>query len=257
MIAVDTQLAAYRSAAAELPMRLRVREGAGEIAVVRADAAGLAAGVGAAERGARVVVIDRPGTDDGDLAALRATGVAIVLARHGLRTDDAAQSAASGAGAPAAICVQAIGARGALGGVLLDAVGWARVLAGGDLALRSAHRRATAALADLSGPGGGGIAVIASEMLGTFGVGRLRATAIALHRTDVVSSRGQTTVSRATPDGELVLPRRWESHERLALRRALAALAGEQNPTDAVDWAHDLALATAIVGSAPGTHQQH
>lgn len=259
MIGVTTQLAAYRVAVAELPSRLRLRERDVQIVVVSADAAGVASAARAIEEGAQAIVVDRPGVGTGDLVALRDTGAPIVLARAGLRDDVARDARTPGAGAdaaPRAVTVQTLAARGALGDALLDAIGWGRTLTGGEITLRSAHGTADAALADLVGGSGVGVGVIASERLGAGGSARLRATAIGAHRVDVVSVGARVTVSRSTPAGELVLPRRWESPERLAVRRAIGVLTEGTAPSDVDEWTHDLALVRRIMTAARTEHQR-
>lgn len=254
MIGVATALPGYRIAVAELPARLRLRERDAQISVVRADADGIAVALRAVGRGARVIVVDRPGADAGDFAGLSATGVSVVLNRPSLRDDDIhdARRADGGADAvPVAVTVQALTARGALGDVLVDAMGWGRVLAGSPLTLRSGHRVADAVLADLAGAGGIGVGVVASERLGAAGPARLRATTIGVHRTEVVSIAGRTTVTHSTGAGEWVLPRRWESSERVALRRALDVLSGARAATDIAEWAHDLSCAAGVMRTAP------
>jgi len=253
MIGLTTTLAGYRAAAAELSGRVRLIAESGDIVAVSGDPSGLDIARRVTERGVRAVIIDRPRLASDDLGALRATGVAVILNRPALRADDAGD--ASPSTTASAVSVQAHVARGALRGMLTDAVGWGRVLAAGPLALRAAGSEGgrdggeRAVLADLTAPGRTGVALIASERLGTRGEARLRATVVAPERVDVVWSDGVALVTRSTRAGTLAVPRRWESPERLALRRALAALEGEAAIDDVDDWNHDAGIARAILAA--------
>ncbi|QKJ20400.1 hypothetical protein [Microbacterium hominis] len=240
MIGVRTDLDEYRAAVAELPATAALSDAADSIAVVRGAAGWARTVLHAVASGARAVVVDAPDSASGDLDALAGCAAPIVFSRRGLRADAAADAASSGR--PAAVTVQLQAPRGGLRAALVDAVGWARVIAGADLAMHAAAGDDRSALVDLAYDGGGAV-LIGSERLDARGILRLRATSVAPERVDVVTDGIAATVTRATPAGELVLPRRWEAPARLALRRAVAALEEGAAIDDLSQWRHDAALA--------------
>lgn len=246
MNTLATLLAGYRVAAAELAGSVRATDGPAEIVAVHGDPSGLAEAAQRISAGARVVIVDRPRTDDGlveGLLGCARAGAAVLLARPGLRADVAGDAAPSSASADVAVQVQAPARQ--LLDALVDAVGWARLFGGGVLALRAVARVGGAVLADLAGPGAAA-SVLASERLGGAGEGRLRVTAVGVDRVEVVSAGDHAVVTRSTRQGDLTLPRRWESVERLALRRAIAFLSGDQHVADLDEWAHDVDVAARI-----------
>lgn len=251
MIAVATPLARYRVAAAELSARVDIRRDEAQLVAVAGDPHGLSEAEEGVARGARVVIVDRPRADPAALDRMREweeRGVAVVLLRPALRADVAGDALPSAP--PSDVVVQTQTSAGEMLDAVVDAVGWARVLRGGALVVRSVARAPGAVLADLAGSGAAA-SVVASERLGAAGARRLRAVAVGAHRVEVVSTDAVAVVTRSTAEGDLVLPRRWESGERLALRRALAALAGEP-VRDLDDWAGDLAVAAQIAGGYHG-----
>ena len=255
MIGVRTDLEEYRAAVAEFAATTRLGRQAAEIAVVLGGPAWPGAVARAIGAGARAVIVHQPVPDLHGLEELAPTDVPVVLARPGLRADDARDAAP--VALPAAVSVQLQTPRGGFFAGLADAVGWARVLAGRELELRGVARDAHAALVDLEpAAGGAGIAVIASERLDARGVMRLRATTVAAERVDVVSNGTVATVTRSSPAGDLVHARRWESVARLALRRAVAAVEEGAVVDDLQEWRHNVALArrAAASAAAAGTH---
>lgn len=243
MNGIRTALPSFRVAAAELPSSFRVVEEHAVVVAV-AGAPGWADEAGRViDRGARVVVVDAPHHDAGDVSALAARRVPVTLSRPALRADDA--HLASTRSPTRAITVEAHSPRGHLATTLADAVGWARVLGGGHLDLRSTSASGVAVLADLSGPSCD-VALVASERSDPRGVARLRATTLAAERVDVLVEGSAAQVTRSSAEGDLRVARRWESPARLALRRAAAAL-HEGGSDDLADWCHDSLLAHAIL----------
>jgi hypothetical protein len=83
------------------------------------------------------------------------------------------------------------------------------------------------------------------------GAGWLRIDALAEVRTEIVIdvALGGSFVATSTAAGRLESPRRFETVERLALRRALAAAHDAVHLFDLADLAHDDAVAAAARGS--------
>jgi hypothetical protein len=76
----------------------------------------------------------------------------------------------------------------------------------------------------------------------------IRATAIGDERTEVTidSARRAATVERTTEAGRAVDTTRWESGERVALRRMIEALESGSSPVDLADFAHDSDLTDLV-----------
>ncbi|WP_278102999.1 hypothetical protein AB0870_16605 [Microbacterium proteolyticum] len=236
-MAVGTDLAAYRSAVAELAplVRLADAEEAGVLRVVD----GRGAWWDRLERltDAIGVVVDEP--QPAPAAAherLRALGVPVVVARRRLRADVVATVAA----VPAAhVVVDAWGAPSEAAVVLRDAVGWARVLAGGPLEV-VAH--AATPTADVLALACGRVGVSVTRALGGAGVGdALTAVALGPRRVEVRTDSAAATIHVEIDDLEgrrIAAPRR-EAAERVALRRLRDAVATGVRPSDLDELAHD------------------
>ncbi len=249
-VGVAAELGAYRAATAELPLRARpVTAAAGAIAVVDGSSRWWTAARSAIADGAVGIVVARPeripeeGTDE-----LAASGVPVVVERPLVRPDMTDLAGLAGR-RPAVVAVECH-AR-ALPTALRDAVGWGRVTAGAALVLRQAASSATGrSLALLESPAGLAVSLVAATQPGAPGGGRIRVTALGEVLVEVDGDAGTLRVATADAEGRDVAPMRWESSERLALRRALEAVRTGSAPHDLAELAHDQGLALAIASSA-------
>jgi hypothetical protein len=90
------------------------------------------------------------------------------------------------------------------------------------------------------------VSVVATVQAGAPGGGRIRVTAVGDRLIEVDGGVGTLRVTTSDADGRRVAPRRWESSERLALRRAIEAVATGSAPEDLGELQHDERLAGAI-----------
>jgi hypothetical protein len=251
MIGVRTDLPAYRSAVAELPLSAcRTSEPAGAIVVVDGsagwtDAAGAALRAGAAG----VVVADPVAASPDALAALAALaeGVPVILDRARLRADAAATAGRAAEGTAPAIVVATCAAGAAeLPEALRDAVGWLRVLSSGPVSLRSSRSTALGAVA-LFDAGATSATLVASILSAGAAEPRLRLVSSAPMRVEVaVGARAAASVAVTDAGGRRTLPEHLESRQRLSLRRAVAAVEADEVPRDVEELAADLVLAAAL-----------
>lgn len=234
---VWTDLAAYRAAVAELAPLVRLAD---------ADATGvlrIVDGRGAwwdrVERltDAAGVVVDEP--QPAPAAAherLRALDVPIVVARRRLRADVVAALAP----VPAAhIVIDAWGSPSEAAMLFRDAVGWARVLAGGPLEVL-AH--AATPSADTLALAAGSVGVTVTRARGGSGVGDvLTATVLGPRRVEVRIDSAESTIQVAYDDaeGRRLMPPKREVAERVALRRLRDAIVAGARPGDLAELAHD------------------
>ena len=234
---VWTDLAAYRAAVAELAplVRLAEADGVGALRVVD----GRGAWWDRVERltDAAGIVVDEP--HPAPAAAhdrLRALGVPVVVARRRLRAD----VVASIVPAPTAhVVVDAWGAPSEAAVLLRDAVGWARVLAGGSLEVVAHAATPTAdVLALVHGP----VGISVTRAVGGSGVGdALTAITLGPRRVEVrVDSAAATVhVQNDDIDGRRIAAPRREAAERVALRRLRDAIGSGERPGDLDELAHD------------------
>ena len=203
----------------------------------------------AAHAGAAAVVVADPVlVPAADVQRVSAqVGIPVIVERPLVRPDVsasalAAREAAGGPAAPARIVVvDATAPRSALGSVARDAVGWARVLTGEQLELVAAGG-AQALLVAASGLSAT-LTVVATARPGS---GRIHAQALGEVITDVVVEGRVARLSTSTEAGRLMAPAVFESSERLALRRALAALEGD-SIHDLDELAADTFIAETII----------
>ena len=227
MIAVVAPTEAYRAAVAELPLRTRLGDqAAGAVVVVPGETGWVHRVVVAAEAGARAIVVADP--EPAPVAELRQLAerirVPLVVERPLLRADaaldaTAARARAVGVARPRAIVLDGGAPAARLDVVARDAIGWGRVLAGHAPVLRSADR----GLALLEAPDGIALAlsVVATRRPGR---GWIRAQVLGEILTAVdVEGRG-CRIAVSTAGGQMIAPTRFESSERLAVRRALEAV---------------------------------
>lgn len=245
-VEVFASLSAYRAATAELPRRARPASApAGAVAVVDGSGRWSTAALAAIADGATGIVISRPASvPSDDMDALTAAGVPIIVERPLLRPDVAAL-AAVGAGAPAVFTVECHART--LDPTLRDAVGYARVAAGGPLALRAASFADGRGLALLDGPESLTVSLIAATQSGAPDGGRIRVTGLGETLVEVDGEAGALRVETADAASRRTAPRRWESSERLTLRRAIDAVITASVPRDIVELGLDEALAHGIV----------
>lgn len=214
---VRTDLAVYRAAVAELAPRMRPGDGVAAIRVIEGRGAWW-------ERldGAAGFVVDEPDPAPVDVhARLAAIAVPVAVVRRRLRPDVVADAETV---APRHVVVDAWGGRTDATALLRDAVGWARVLAGGALSVVDRADTAAATTLALRGPDGVGVSV--TRAIGGGVGGALVATALGPGRVEVRVDSASPLAEVAFDDleGRRVRPARRESPERLALRRILDAV---------------------------------
>lgn len=256
MIGVLTDHAAYRAAIAELPTRTRPTADAhGAVVVIDGEAPrwpGVA--VEALRAGAAALVVREPRNVDGDdLDHLeRVAGPRpVVMSRAALRADVVTDVRALGGPPPAAGVAEVVGPASAVPRLVRDGVGWLRALGGGPVEFVAAFGDAESVIAGLRAPGG-----VRHSLVGAVGetvVPRLRVAGLGDRRVEVVvDEAARTTRLTSTDDtGDHASPRRLEALERVALRRALEALAADVRLDDLAEWRADDALAMQILGSRP------
>lgn len=247
-IGVRTEIEEYAVAIAELPLRVRATSAlSGTVVVVGGEPGWGTRLRRAADAGAAALVLCEPQTlDAAEFAAAEGIAVPVVVERARLR-DDVVRDAA-GMGYPPRIVQVECGAAGVDAALVLrDAIGWARVLAGGRLEVRITRATARAVLVQSQRT-----SVAVSVLLGRRDSATmwLRALAVDSERTEVVLRHrvGPAVVVRAGSTGSLHLPARYESSARVALRRALDAVEGGGHPADLEELAHDSAIAAAALG---------
>lgn len=255
MIGVSATVAGYRVAAAELPQSVRlVSHAADAIVVVPGSHRWLQTACAAFAADAAGVIVSDPGPfDERDVADLQdaAAGRPVIVDRPLLRADVIASVMAEGA--PSYATVEVATARRRRTAVVRDAAGWMRVLLGGRCDAVSADRTASAVLALLQSEGAGGPGTLtATTIAGTDEGAWIRAVAVAATRIEVVvdEADSRASVEVATEDGVRRAARRFESHERLSLRRAIEALASGDHSTDLADLRADDVVAHAVLDVA-------
>ncbi|MGN6220431.1 MAG: hypothetical protein ACTHNQ_13095 [Microbacterium sp.] len=254
-VRVCTDLEAYRVAVAELPASSELAaSAAGSIVVVRGDGHWWTIAADAIGAGAAAVVVAGPGSAPVDaLEALAASagGIPVLLDRPLLRPDmvrDVSEALADAAPA-AALVVECHAPAAALRATLREAVGWARVVAGAPLALRTSESSGRRVLALLSSETDAAVSVVAAAQPGAPALGRVRITTIAEKRIEIDAGL-EAVVTVADAGGDRILPTRFEARERVALRRAVAAVRAGQPSADLADLRHDMLLGNALLGPA-------
>ncbi|MCR2808548.1 MULTISPECIES: hypothetical protein [unclassified Microbacterium] len=242
MIGVLAPAGAYRVALAELPRRTRLVDRAdGAVVVLPGDPGWVEAGLAATAAGARALVVADPAfAPAADIHLLVSAGIPVVVERPLLRADAAGDARDAGSDPPRTVVADGAAPAAQLRCLLRDAMGWLRVLSGAPLRLAAAD----GALALLETSAG----ITASlTVVGSAGARRwIRAHALAEAATEVQVVDGRTTVARITDAGRLIAPARFESSERLAVRRALDALDHHRRPADLDELVADTALADRI-----------
>jgi hypothetical protein len=247
--AVFAPAGAYRAAVAELPLSARLADAPSGAIVVVPGGPGWVDGASAAvSAGAVAVLVAGVGFESSaDLRRLAEAGIPIIIERPLLRTDAAAdavaaRTAASSEMSPRIIVAEAAASRARLAAAMQDAVGWLRILAGETPTLVAADQGLV-----LLEASAGISATLTSVATGRPGAGRIRVQALGEVITDVEVEGRATYVTTASAAGRLIAPQRFESSERLALRRALEAVAGHTVPADLDDLLADAALVERLL----------
>lgn len=252
-VALWTTLEPYRVAAAGLPETVRLSGDPSGAVVAIGGELWTDAAERAARAGARAVVVRHPQpARAGDLARLGELGIPVVLDRPLARADAvlAVRPVVDGARPFAAVVVECHAPRPALPDALRDAIAWARVLAGGALRVVSSSSDGGlpgAGLALLESSGGAAVSLVAASSPGAPPRGRIRATGLGETRVEFDGDEHQQRIEVADAAGHRVLPRLFEAPERVALRRAAAALATGTAPRDLAELVQDEALASGLV----------
>lgn len=248
MIGVCSNMRAYRVATAELPLSARlVSRVEGAIVVVQGDHRWAQVAITAFDGGAAAVIISDPGSvDDDQCAGLQeaALGRPIIVDRPLLRAD-LAETASAHLPLPNYVAVDLAAAPGRRALATREAVGWMRVLAGGRCEVQSAYRTPSAGLVLVQRMDAAVSGVLTSTTLAGADEGAwIRAVAVAETRVEVVidEADARASVDVATVDGVLRMARRFETSERLSLRRAIAAVSSSDAVTDLADLRADASV---------------
>ncbi|BDZ44447.1 hypothetical protein [Naasia aerilata] len=251
-IRVHTEVPAYAVALRELPVSAVAAPAAqAEIHVVEGSARpdGQLAGT------VLVLAGDPPASAAG-IEALRRSGARVVLERRRLRrdlVDDAlAARADRGAAPPRMLVAECLAGAEQLAAVLRDALGWSRELGG---ALTQDQSSADdEAVSALLAAGPDRIPVLLRATVAPDARSFVRVRALGEVTTEIVVEELGSRCSVSTTDaaGREEAPRRFESVERFTVRRALAALAGEDLHDDVADLVADAALVDHILSGRSG-----
>ncbi|MGN8552302.1 UNVERIFIED_CONTAM: hypothetical protein OHV15_06945 [Microbacterium sp. SLM126] len=173
-------------------------------------------------------------------------GIRVVTVRSLLRADDAAIVAGA---TVRHLVLDALASRADVRATLVDAIGWARVIVGGGLTVSASARTRESLLVALESPAGIGVALTATRLVTSIAPA-LTVDGLGERRVGVRIDRaaGVREIAIHGEEGVVVAAPRYESSERLALRRALAAAAGDP-VDDLVSLIHDRSLADELLGA--------
>lgn len=250
--AVFTRDPAFLAAVAELPLAAHVAEDPRGAVVVVTGARVVEQALRAQDDGAAALVVaDAVSLRTADLESLQTSvRIPLVIVRPRVRRD-VADALGAASDAVRAVVVEASATAVQRVAITRDAVAWARLIAGGDLRPVTARSTATGSLAlfdrDL-------VPVTILVSVARTGASVIRAHTLGHERVEVTVDDGALVqrVERTTADGTTVAPQRFESLHRLTLRRALAAVAGHENPTDLSAALHDARHADALAAAETG-----
>ena len=257
-LGVFTDLPSYVAAVAELPASAERADGArGSVVVVPGIGNWWEGLLAARKEGAAAVVVADPAVlprevFDGGWPG----GIPVIIERSRLRPDVVADALRAREGkATAVVTVECAASAGVLREVVCDGLGWARVLAGGPLALSGATATAHGRMALLHGPGLGGdrvtvpVSLLATAADGFHDGGLLQVLGLGEVRTEVLVDQPAvlTRVETAGSRGTLRTPERYESSARVALRRALEACSLGEPLLDLQELLEDMALTRALL----------
>lgn len=232
-------MSGYAAALAELPIRAR-EHAAGSVVVLDGQSDWGARLRDASDAGAAAVILCDPGSIESDLLLERSRIVAVDRPR--LRHDVIADARPDRA--PRAVLVECRSEPREIEGTLRDAIGWGRELAGGALELRSSTVTPRAVMLELT-RAATAVSVVLAITPST--IGWMRALTLDSDRTEIAIQGTDTppSVTRSSRSGRLELPPRYETRERVMLRRVFDALDAETVLTDVDDLLHDQRLAQA------------
>jgi len=251
---VRTDLDAYRIAVAELPeSAVASRDTRGAVAVVPGGDGWWVVASDAIAAGAAAVVVAQPAVapiEALEALASLAGATPVVVERPLLRADLVAGVGASieELPAPGALVVECHAPARTLGPALRDAIGWARVLARAPLAPLTTESWGGRVLALLGSTEGASVSIVAAAQPGAPIPGRMRITTMAPTRVEIDADL-ETVACVTDAAGRGILPALFESPERVALRRAIAAVRAGEPPSDLADLRHDTALAAALLAA--------
>lgn len=249
MIDIQAPAGRFREARAELPLSTRgVDRPKGAIVVVSGTEGWVDAALAAVSAGAVALVIADPAfVPAADLRRLAEVGIPIIIKRPLLRNDVcadavAARTGASGAVPPRVLVAEVTASHAELAAATRDAVGWLRNLGGDKLVLVTADDGL--ALLETSAGIAATLTVVATRRPGA---GRITVQALGETTTAVEVEGRVAGVSTSSRGGRLIAPTRFESSERLALRRAAEALTVQPRPLDLTDLLADTELVEQIL----------
>lgn len=256
VLGVFTDLPSYVAAVAELPASAERTDGArGSVVVVPGSGNWWAGLLAAREGGAAAVVVADPTVLPREVLDGGWPGdIPVIIERPRLRPDVAADALRAREGnALALVAVECAAPAHVLEEVVCDGLGWARVLAGGPLALGGATATAHSRMALLDAPGGSRgtvpVSLLATAAAGFHAGGLLQVLGLGEVRTEVLVDQPAvlTRVETSGADGTLRAPQRYEESARLALRRALHACMSGGPVSDLDELLSDIALVHALM----------
>ncbi|MFF2840819.1 hypothetical protein [Paenarthrobacter sp. NPDC057981] len=229
-VPVFATTAGYRAAVAELPMGARQTEAArGAVVVVPGEGQWWTALLEAEANGAVAAVVGNPQRVPAEaVATLRGLlSIPVVVERPFARQDDVAAAASARAGSPATlVTIECAAAPGGLASPLRDGLRWATTLAGGPLE-RIGSGGGMALLKATPPSGHLPVTVLTTRWSQEAAAPMLRVAALGEVRSVVESDAAGQGVrfTTASADGSTTSAVRYEGSARLALRRALEAVA--------------------------------
>ena len=230
-VAVWTELSAYRGAVGELSASTRRAEGqAGAICVVPGAGRWWDAATRAVDAGACAVVIADPDVGPAPavsrLDAVTHAGVPVIVERPRLRADVIAD--AQLAAPPLMILADVVASAKSARASSRDAIGWLRALTGGPPTVLSVARGRHSLIAALETTAGVPAALsITTSRVDTCPAIDVIAIGDSRLELRIDDATGTRSIRQVRAEGALEPAARLESSARLALRRALAAVAGE------------------------------
>jgi hypothetical protein len=248
---VNTADGPYAVAIAELPLSAhRSPERTGAIIVVPGDAGWRDSVRRARDDGAAAIIVRSPGSADADeidSSRDRGSTPPVVMERQLLRADVASDARQLSIPDLSLIQIECRGSSAEFDTVFRDAIGWARVLGGGSLDFLgvTTTSRGVCVLLERAAADAGSrsvaVTVLASRRAAPAWI---RAVAIGTDRVEVTvdNARQAVSVESATVAGRRALPPRWESVERVVLRRAIEVASAPETSHDFEEWEHDEAL---------------
>jgi hypothetical protein len=258
-VGVIAGLPDYIVAIGDLPRSaLRVVETTGAIVVVDGSTDWWDAAARAVESGAAAVLVAEPLAVPLEAVSRLAEtadgrGIPVLVHRAGLRADlvDLALAQRGGT-APRVAVAECRATDDDLPGMVRDAVGWVRALAGGSVVAAAASRGRDAGTALLRSAADrrvvGSVLVAVTSPGGA--VLRVQALGETTTELEIDAALGRTELATSTGDGRLVAPARLESGERASVRRAVAAVAGRIRCRELEELLADARAAQSILDPA-------